>query len=337
MEEISFASEYNRLLKGLKDNEINDHKLKNIPDSTLDLNCACKCRSFIKDWQDVYNKGGKEISTFVEKLKDLRLYHTISCFLLGISLYDRSKFIKDSIDRCLEKIKDSGDDNAPSNTFLFAWMLTCIYHDFGYAYEEGNKKFVEKDYPVGQAFNCGDDFIPKANQKSMKDYGQFCKCRLGHLDHGIYGGRKLLLDLSQNNSHYDRFKGYYHLAAQTIMCHNMFYCKEDDNNLPCYKGKNMSELIRGKNEHKREFKNHPMLYLLSLVDNIEPTKRFKNVDILNDMYLSISDDEKLIVKTPQMTDELCKQYIDSLDEMNTWLTDVRFRKGKYSIVSEISL
>lgn len=310
---------------------INNRKVELTISSARDIQCPCSCKEFIKQWQNVYGKVGIQISSFIDKIPNKRVVHTVSCFLLGLWCYDKSDILSNRLDN---QLKDFPQDTSlgAREAFMFAWMLTCIYHDFGYAYEEGGEVFTpdanERISLVKESQPC-DRYIPKFSMDYMEKYMEYRHCRFGRKDHGIYGAKKLMQDLHNNE-----FLDYYKLAAQTIACHNMYYCVKDDEFEKCYQTKGMTELIReDADDKRRDYRKHPFLFLLSLVDTIEPTKAFNNYNAIFDIQINLEKEhdgaEKLIVIPQNGSDEEhLNKYKNALHEMDKWLTAVETGKNE---------
>lgn len=318
----TFRNLYNGSLFNLPE-IVNGINLKNRLNCCNDLHCMCKCKEFIKSWQDIYRKGGCEISQLVDKIPDERIPHTLSCFILGYTLYEKCELIHSAIDNVLKSL-DNSLENSNETTknikeaFYFAWFLTCIYHDFGYAYE---KKFVEPDdFNINELLMANICYRPNIfSNEIISRYDEYRRCRFGVKDHGIYGGVKLLKDLKEFG---DKYSNFYNMAAQTIMVHNIFYCHKGDIYEPCYKGKKLTSLIV--DDVMRKHIKNPFLFLLSLVDNIEPIKRFYDVEVLSKIFLDINNkDNSINISFANEIDSYkLNLYKNSVKGMTDWLTYV---------------
>lgn len=338
-EAYTIASVFDDIIKEIKraDFLVNGLPIQKPMDLAKDFLCHCACKEFIKSWQSIYEKSGIPISSFIHKIHPSRAVHTVSCFLLGLWLYRKSNTLNGSIIKQLENFRTfyMSNNNAEYEAFLFAWMLTCIYHDFGYAYEDGSEIFNDSKTNcqelIDEMFHCH-LCIPDFTKEYVNKYREYRQCRFGCKDHGIYGAMKLIKDLRRKRF-YKCYKEFYELAAQTIACHNMYYCVKGDEYEHCYQTKGMTELIRdGINDKKRDYRKHPFLFLLSLVDTIEPTKVFKNPKVIFDIQIKLEKEndgtEKLIVIPENGFDvERLNKYKNALQEMNMWLTDVEEENG----------
>ena len=108
----------------------------------------------------------------------------------------------------------------------------------------------------------------------------------------------------------------------------------------CYQTKGMTELIRDDvNDKRRDYRKHPFLFLLSLVDTIEPTKVFDNYNAIFDVQIKLEKEhdgaDKLIVIPQNGSDEEhLNKYKNALHEMDKWLTDVEEKNGIFKISIE---
>ena len=174
-----------------------------------------------------------------------------------------------------------------SEHFLFIWFLACLFHDT-YSYTEQNSPI--KNYK---------DFISPANghkitnlltrrkssltssalQKSIRSYYTFRQKHWHVNDHGISAGLilfdnliKIRKDSEGKGSQLDFSKPVetlYKEAAWAIATHNIYFPTENDNNL--YQSYGLSYLI---GHPPILFKESPFLYLLGLVDTIDPVKTY---------------------------------------------------------------
>lgn len=296
-----------------------------------DLHCICKCKEYIQSWQGLYCKDGCKISKMINKMLEERIQHTLSCFILGFSLYEESELIHSAIDDVLKMLEKSHAKSNGTNkeAFFFAWFLTCIYHDFGYAYE---KKIVDpEDFDFNKLLEENGCCRPTIfSNEIISRYAEYRCCRFCVKDHGIFGGAKLLKDLQNFDGEYSNF---YQMAAQTIMVHNIYYCHKGDIYESCYKWKELAPLIV--DDVMREHVKYPFLFLLSLVDNIEPIKRFEDIDVLSKVFIEIDNNDRCVkISFDRGFDSnKIENYKNSVKSMTDWLTDVK----EYNNVIRITL
>ena len=180
--------------------------------------------------------------------------------------------------------------------FLYLWYLICLYHDIGYVYE-CNALTSENIYP-NDIFELHDSVygIPSSYFKSIDRYyrlRRFTPLLGSHpcVDHGIYGGMRFYKTLQTMHSsqmvqvveHEDNegllwgkpiFDNYIVPAAYCIMCHNMFIAFGDTNNAQKYHSIGLQNLIISREASDIIPSVHPLLFLLCLLDTIEPVKIF---------------------------------------------------------------
>lgn len=236
----------------------------------------------------------------------LRLEHTVSLYFLGIIIYENVKLIRDSIDNFIYEVDErminsrkNHLDYTPNvdTPFSYFWFLICFFHDYGYSFEtedkndalvrlfehlEGNINFC---LPKGFLMKT---WVPKVISESIKKYAFYkYKCH-NQLDHGIVGGllfweqtskdyfQKRILhdndDFKQNNRFWSReILNYIHLPVSwTIAAHNVWFIDSNHDNFVDYQNYGLDRLIVSK--PKVFLNRHPLLYLLSIVDTIDPVK-----------------------------------------------------------------
>lgn len=292
-----------------------------------------KANSFIRAY---FKAGGKAVFD-VAGIKylgfpDTRDVHTISVFLLGITI--------------AEKIGDSISDGE-----LFRWFLMCLYHDMGYAIENDSSlisrapnldKFIElvnvkKDNNIFNIYN----------EKTLcENYFKYVIDKFHHIDHGIAGGIILYSKLVENYFYIKNTYGYnneefihndllyskklfdeYKEAAIGIIRHNMWFT-DDENETKQYKKYHLERLIVSK-DNKISFKKEKLLFLLGLADTIEPLKHFRNVKskcVLNGISMCAYE-SKISIKINENCLE-CSGYIKKLDSLKKWL-DINISKNNY--------
>ena len=229
--------------------------------------------------------------------------HVVSVFFMGLLLYYKCKKIRDTIDRKLNYYKKQNPGIDLS--FEFYWFLISLFHDSGYIFEEDNKYDSvidfknEFDIKYNLKKYCG---VPVNIAKTWQFYYNYKKrycldpnCRKP--DHGILAGLMLYdylnktfeyiktigADNGQGVYIYNRLNwskkllNIYNLCSWTILAHNIFYChsiKDSPVKNALYKDKKISELIIS--EPIIILGKHPLLFLLCLVDTIDPSKKSVN-------------------------------------------------------------
>ncbi|HPG41956.1 MAG TPA: hypothetical protein PLP19_21760 [bacterium] len=159
----------------------------NLPNFENDNYC-----DFIKKY---FHRAGKE-DIFkkyfsIEKTLLKRSSHTVSIFFLGILFYQKTKIWGNL---------RLGENPPGYEIFPFLWFLTCLFHDFGYDYEEDSKKHLESLINIDgikREFNIEYDLltqnienilIPKDIFQCISNYFLFKREEYKKLDHGIVAG-----------------------------------------------------------------------------------------------------------------------------------------------------
>lgn len=293
-------------------------------------------RDFILGYFKSGEKQKIIILKLLDYLSQNRLQHMVSAFLLGVYLYDKLEILHDAIDKLSEQLEQSviwPTEKVPESArkcFLYLWFITCLYHDMGYIFEDMPLEsclccdefisgiltrdelesfkgpFNHKDrIPEELAKNAGTYFV-NGLEKNIRDK----KC----IDHGIAAGVLLYKEMGklhtvdpvvqENKSKLwvgkPILKNHIEHCAWCIICHNIWCYSEDNVNMvKLYNEREigLSELIfKGKNRFIK-LNEHPLLFLLCLVDTIEPVKR-SNWDYLKRMSIEIADDKIIINNHP---------------------------------------
>ncbi len=217
----------------------------------------------------------KKIRACLELITPFRAVHTVSAFLLGLTIRDKLQFDTRNWRRL------PGAKSARGSFDLF-WSWICLFHDVGYYYEDNPKKFSDIRSLDGLIERLGlkHNLLKVSEHKKLIEK-YFNKRLMGSarvLDHGIVGAVLLydaLMDLSNNSMVYSRIKRYeffYAKICDTIALHNMWRATEAT--MEEYREYNLNELIPENNCHIIYYKDNPVLYLLALVDSIDPIKGF---------------------------------------------------------------
>lgn len=279
-----------------------------------------------------------------------RAVHSVSAFLIGIYLAEELKTGE----------KYSQGDSEYGCTFNYIWFLTCLYHDYGYAFErQGTKKYNNFDSFVNaESINkFPKNYLPY-KEEHIKSYFKNRKTD----DHGIIGGLLLNDRLRKNyESSYETAKdrlGFvgnkkefvlkendrnlyfrkehyklYEAAAKAIIAHNIWkeplqeYLKKD----------NVSFTLNDKILRKFDVNDYPLLFMLALSDTIEPIKRFRGIKseyVLKNTYIDfdLPNTVKVSMDCPCFETE---KYYKDIDNMADWLNvDV---EGSYNNPRTISI
>lgn len=218
----------------------------------------------------------KKIKDCINLITPFRAKHTVSAYLLGIIIRNNLKFDTRNWRRLPH-------ESSPSGSFMLFWAWICLFHDIGYHYETTPKHFV----------NCSeiDELITELNIKHnllsfssnpeliRKYYRMRISGKKPVLDHGIVGALLLfdaLMDLSESEKIYSEIRQYrrfYAKICDTIAIHNMW--RASDQRITEYDEFELYELIPSPDNHHIVFyKDDSLLFLLGLVDSIDPIKYF---------------------------------------------------------------
>ena len=180
--------------------------------------------------------------------------------------------------------------------FLYMWYLICLYHDIGYVYERNAlppEQIFPNDIFAQHKTVAG---IPSSYFNSIDRYYRLRRFTplLGSrpcVDHGIYGGMRFYKTLQSLHSSSNIqvaefgdndgllwgkpiFDNYIVPAAYCIACHNMFKAFVGSRSAQKYLSIDLEDLIIAHGTSDILPSTHPLLFLLCLLDSIEPVKIF---------------------------------------------------------------
>ena len=279
-------------LSVLYDEAIGDRKLWNYYDlpelySYEELKDTEKCKSFIRN---TLFYGGKDESFLYHCIDDLcpgRIRHIVSSFFLGIILYKNSELIKKHISSIFQRLDAENVFKNSDRKFSYSWMLICMFHDLGYAIEDGYSAKEEWESCI-KLFPARQPGIPRTyTQKLIENYSRFCQCKFGIYEHGIYGGKifySQLCELRKEKSQHPDGKLYwgkemvafYALVSWVIMCHNIWIIDKNDKNVMSYQCHGLHSLIRQNGDYLIKLRYHPVLFLFNLIDTLDFSKLCRN-------------------------------------------------------------
>lgn len=241
-----------------------------------------------------------------KELNNNRTKHTNSIFFLGVLLYNKSNLHNDFFENL---------NSAEYRRFPFLWFLSCLFHDFGFEIEETIKSIegiqsladLKKKYSID---NCLLETKPKDISKLLfNEIENYFNLRLKNakkIDHGIFAGLYFydrLLKIRQTKIHDNEttlfwgkeLEEQYAQVSTTIAVHNIWLPKKKDLNK--YKKYNLNKLIT--NFKPIEFKDFPLLYILGIVDSIDPIKTymrdgFSPNEILESIEIEFKENEVMI-------------------------------------------
>ncbi len=288
-------------------------------------------RCFFMSYLGKGEKSDIEIFHYIDNLSLFRLRHIMSCFLLGVFLYVNSNRISSSINYDLSRIPIQNPETI-TERFKYLWMLISIFHDFGYSVENKEKKIDNAQFnSLMTKFSKRPKTIsPVFSKKLLRNYKKYRSCKFDVIDHGIYGGIKLYSDLCElreekascsNSMFYwgEDLIDSFSLAAWTVACHNVWFIPQDNENADCYRCNKLDKLLY--KDQTREVIKSPFLFLLCLVDSIEPLKFFDDVEIMKKISFVLSS-EQLNIKNISTYPFCFNSFKNKIKDLNGWLTDV---------------
>lgn len=271
-----------------------------------------EARHFIEEY--FKKDGKDALCNEIENLSIMRCEHMRSLFLLGIHVYDNVGKIKSAINNFTDKQEDKAKEQDLKNggieyrkekcrnRFLYMWYLICLYHDVGYLYEKPKKrlstaaiKSLDKqvnDLLLTIQHNIPGIPLPLVNNASHY-YKKMIYCPYfyhnTHIDHGIIGGVKLYNTLEKlhlsatvkedsynNNLYWGKpiFDNIIIPVAWTIIVHNIWTPFKGSADAYKYIACGLPELVLPKRKPIITLTANPLLFLLSVLDTLEPVKMF---------------------------------------------------------------
>lgn len=270
------------------------------------------------DYKEVFNvlfeKFHKE-SIFSNKIFDVkklsRSEHTYIVFLLGYLVYTKLD------DSQKNYFKNSHYKN-PKKQFQLIWFLTSIVHDIFFDIEQKKEceEFKDLNYELDSVKNkfsikncliSNSEYCSNLDKKFqtflriLRNYYKYRYCHDDRIDHGIVSGL-VIFDLlvnhrikksSTSTSYWkEELDKLYFEVGLSIASHNIWSSdsKLKDKN---YKDYGLEILVNSskKSIFPIKFSEMPFLFLLGLVDTIEPTKTFRSThifEILNSLDINIT-------------------------------------------------
>jgi len=246
--------------------------------------------------------------------------HTNSVFFLGCLFYKHLQ-LKNKM-----QISRFGE----GDHFFFVWYMTVLAHDLSYTYESDfsnykdsindninnlkqelritNNDLLDLMENVIQDENIGNIEILL---KSVKNYYRYCYNERNKIDHGIVAGLKLYDSLEKNRkkkdqgSEHDKGGLYwgskltelYMMSSLGVLLHNIWAPSEETIHL--YKKYEMENL---KEAFPLIFKDFPFLFLLGVVDTLEPIKLYKGCNphyVLENILIGFENKNKVILRNDE--------------------------------------
>lgn len=302
---------------------------------------------FIRKYFDIGEKADI-IEGIKYKFNDevkFRASHSTSLYLIGIVLY-QNKELKKEIDTFLKLYN--------CDSFLYIWFLISLYHDFTTIDEKvlklNNFNLINKLIQRMDNRLFPEPFTKKIISSYYR-YRQDDECA----DHGIFGGCLLNDRLRKNFKRIKKIAGvkgrkefecyerlwsekhykWYDLASTVIMKHNIWFInKESDNNnqkkrIDIYNIKGLSPLIID-NNHRLSFSNNPLLFLLYIIDTIEP---LKNIRCVNNQAVLPDTLNNLIINNISMSFNCINGVYIMLFQIDEKYSEIKVSKFKDKVFS----
>ncbi len=267
----------------------------------------------------------------LELFDEGRARHTVSLFFLGIAFYEKI-FDKESL--------IPPQDRHEYKAFLYYWFKICFYHDMGYVYEYASTREVNyyrtlddfrRYYDISRTFLSDDK-----ESKLISNYFTYRMKEFYLVDHGIAGGTVLydklltkmeeLNKLSERSMFYsgdswmlsDEYVNGSALVAKMIAKHNMWFAEPEQYEM--YEKYDLHDLIPKEDLSHRYGCHDYLLFILSLVDTMEPLKAFWNVDAKHVLeHFDIDFCGGGVFKVTITGGINCKKYIGNLKHINEWM------------------
>jgi hypothetical protein len=264
------------------------------------------------------------------ELNNMRTKHTNSIFFLGVLLYNKTNLHSDFFENL---------NSAEYRRFPFLWFLSCLFHDFGSEIENKLKTIEEIDnlsdlknrYSID---NCLLETKPKEIYKLLfNEIENYFNLRLKSrkkIDHGIFAGLyfydrlvKIRESKSTDNEETlfwgEELEEQYAQVATAIAVHNIWLPNEEDLNE--YKEYHLDNLIT--DFKPIEFKDFPLLYLLGIVDTLDPIKiymrdGFEPNEILESLELRFNENQ-VIFKNGDKSKLDFKKMTNNADGLRGWM------------------
>ena len=299
-------------------------------------------KQFIREFLAYSNKV-KDIYDVLELIEPSRNLHIVTDYFLGILIYESNIRIKRSIDNQIKKIIPPGNVSF-DNSFKYFWFLICFYHDVGYYYENNSDSInslstMENELKIENKIQylLG---VPKLFQNIKNKYLLYRLENFNCYDHGIIGGMLLYDRLIKVYKYYknnfgngqnsflhnnlywsDSMFKYFQLIASVVITHNIWFKNEASNSLTeinIYKDYRLDKLIISDTTRAISLDRHPLLFLLSLVDSIEPTKRF-GINFLKKNRLIFSKNGTIIIAQNICNDNETNEWQNIILSLSSWL------------------
>ncbi len=272
--------------------------------------------NFIEEYFKIGGKGDVYNSFKIDRKTFDRPEHTNSVFFIGCLFYKHLN-LKGQMN-----IKQFGK----GDHFFFVWYMMVLAHDLSYIYESNFSHYknhisdniddFKKELQIEEddLLKLIESVIKEADNnmailiKSVSSYYRYCYNERDRIDHGITAGLKLYSTLEKNrkkkNEGDEHDKGglywgtelieLYMMASLGILLHNIW--APDKNSIELYRKHEMEDLVK---VFPVSFNDFPFLFLLGIVDTIDPVKLYKEYSpkyVLENILISFEDENKIVLE-----------------------------------------
>ena len=153
-------------------------------------------------------RKNKKIRNCIDRITPFRAIHTVSSFLLGLT-------IRDKLHIDTRSWLHLPGEKSPKGSFELFWSWICLFHDVGYYYEEHSETYASYNTiaELMQSLGIKHDLLDVSENKTLikKYYRKRINSSDPKVDHGIVGALLLydaLMDLAKDNKVYSEIIGY---------------------------------------------------------------------------------------------------------------------------------
>lgn len=293
------------------------------------FNSDIDSKLFIKSFLDISGKTAVVFNELIDKLPDGRAVHIVSTFFLGHYFYLTPTF-KNKIDKEITQLT-KGLKIETNVEFSYIWFLVCLFHDIGYAIEEGK---MPLDETIEQLISAKSSLevitgIPKFYGIIYKNYFKYITEVYCKNDHGITAAHILFNQLCAIRESADKegisklcwhedLEKVYNFTAWNILAHNIWFGdKQKECDLRYYTEFRIKRMLFD-GKYKIKMKNHPFFFLFCLVDTIEPFKQIRDFKLLEKIGLEINNKRIRILSNLGCGCE--DKLLDNAEKLEKWLT-----------------
>ena len=332
----------NEILINSVDNSLKKYGLSSI--SPI-INDKRACEKYINELLSMFGHF-IHYKKYLPEEYDYRIKHILFSFGLGLVFADFADLttkIGEKYKYCQYEIENNNNDN-----FLYAWLTVCLYHDFGYYVNREKYSEISEISEIIKNLRRNIFKSTSVSRYNFELYQEYYKGRFevnkndGSFeigDHGILGG-VFLYDLMNRK----KFAEYCPFCADICFCimeHNIWKQKKD------YPLSSPYHWIDKSNFVKIDSQKEPLLFLLSLVDTIEPTKKFSKYKdsesssnksifpktIAKNIKIDVTN-KSIIINGNELVNVLKKR--DKSLKINDWIEPVKNLSDWVDVKSEVN-